>query len=226
MSATLIRTRIFKKVYEDDVSLNIKPGTTRRHLGLLAQSTVLSSFENLSLLSPSPSHEKDLVSAAENTRITFEQAPDAAASKLSASISHFERRLEALTKESTITAKRIEQQEVVIQLLKDDNAHLKNDIRRQEVVIQLLKDDNAHFKNDIRHLTSDHTRLKKDIQKLNDRIHPLTCIALRVFLDAFLAVKGYNTNNCGSRKAWISQNIKHLLPNTGISMARFEHLLK
>ena len=205
MSATLIRTRIFKKVYEDDVSLNIKPGTTRRHLGLLAQSTVLSSFENLSLLSPSPSHERDLVSAAANTRITFEQAPDAATSNLSASISHFERQLEALRRESTITTKRIEQQEVVIQLLKDDNAHLKNDIR---------------------HLTSDNTRLKKDIQKLNDRIHPLACIALRVFLDAFLAVKGYNRNNCGSRKAWISQNIKHLLPNTGISMARFEHLLK
>ena len=205
MSATLIRTRIFQKVYEDDVSLNIKPGTTRRHLGRLAQSTVLSSFENLSLLSPSSSNEQDIVSAAENTQLTFEQAPDAAASNLSASIAHFERQLEALTRESTITTKRIEQQEVVIQLLKDDNAHLKNDIR---------------------HLTSDNTRLKKDIQKLNDRIHPLACIALRVFLDAFLAVKGYNTNNCGSRKAWISQNIKHLLPNTGISMARFEHLLK
>lgn len=193
MSATIIRTRIFKKVYEDDVCLNVKPGSTRLQLVGLAKSTVLSSFENLALISPSSSHEKDLVCASANPRLTFE-LPNATASNMSPSMSQLQRQLEALTRETT---SRFEKQEDAIKLLEDDNTHLK----------------------------SDNIRLKINIQKLNDRIRPLACIALRVFLDAYLAIKGYTLDKCGSRQAWISRNIRHLLPNTGISQARFEHLL-
>jgi cell division protein FtsB len=205
MSTTLIRIRVLKKVYEDDVSLNINTGTMHLQLVGLAQSTVLSSFENLALISPSPSHEQDLVSAAVNARLTFEQVADAATSNMSASLSRFGQQLEALKSESTITKKQLEKQDAAVQLLKDDNAHLKNNI-------QTLTDDNAC--------------LKADIQKLNDRIRPLARIALRVFLDAFLAVKGYNPDTSGSRRAWICANIVHLVPNTGISETRFEYLLK
>ncbi|KIJ98007.1 hypothetical protein K443DRAFT_36371, partial [Laccaria amethystina LaAM-08-1] len=53
----------------------------------------------------------------------------------------------------------------------------------------------------------------------------LARIALQVFLDAFLAVKGYNPDTSGSRRAWICANIVHLVPNTGISETRFEYLL-
>ncbi|EDR10440.1 uncharacterized protein LACBIDRAFT_325470 [Laccaria bicolor S238N-H82] len=82
---------------------------------------------------------------------------------MSTSMSHFKWQLEALMRESTITTKQLKKQDAVIQLLKDDNAHLKNE----------------------------YTHLNMDIQKFNDCICTLTYITLRVFLDAYLAVKGY-----------------------------------
>ncbi|KIK09593.1 hypothetical protein K443DRAFT_390858 [Laccaria amethystina LaAM-08-1] len=235
MSATLVRTRVLKKVFDENVSLNINPSTTRLHLVGQAQSTVLSSFENLYLVSPSPSHEQDLVNSAVNARITFEQLPineDLATSKTSASLDQFKQQLEAFRADLTtanlhiaeLTAANIRFEKQGAELAAANIRHEKHgaelaaaNIRHEKQEAELMAE-NGDLKAVVQ-------LLKDDVHNLKVRIRPLACIALRVFLDAFLATKGYNPDTCGSRKVWIAENIEYLLPNTGASKSRFESFL-
>jgi hypothetical protein len=226
VSATLVRTRVLKKVFDENVSLNINPSTTRLLLVGQAQSTVLSSFENLYLISPSPSHEQDLVNSVVNARITFEQLPineDLATSKMSASLDQFKRQLEALRSEfradlTTVNLHIAELTTANIRFEKQWAELTAANVRHEKQGAELMA-----ANGDLKAVVE---LLKDDVQNLKVRIRPLACIALRVFLDAFLATKGYDADTCGSRKVWIAENIECLLPNTGASKSRFESFLK